>query len=149
VSLEPADLPDPRIVDLLQRQVDRYQGIVTRLAGNSLQVKTWCITSTAAISALAVNNSRADLFGVAIAVLVVFMVLDVNYLWLERRFRDASYLLVRKVEDGKIDDFRELFQNRPPPRSDSTGVTSVLRSFTILPFYAVVAALLILGLLTT
>lgn len=149
MSIDPSDLPDERIVDLLDKQVGRYQAIVARLANNSVQVKTWCVTAVGAVSALAVNNHRASLFGVALAILALFMFLDVNYLWLERRFRNGAYVLVRRVLDGEVDSMREFFANRPPPRSSSPRISTVVKSFTILPFYSVMAALLVVGLITT
>src|SRR3954468_15616571 len=109
-SVEPG-VPEPRIVELLERQTDRYQGVVSRLANNSVQVKTWCVTAVGAVSAVAVNNGRSSLFLVALAILGVFMLLDVNYLFLERRFRAGAHDLVQKVVSAEQ---RQFFVTRPP-----------------------------------
>jgi hypothetical protein len=149
MSLAPNDLPDARLTELLADQVDRYEAIVARLANNGVRVKTWCVTTIGAVSAVAVNNHRSGLFAVALAILAVFMVLDVQYLWLERRFREGSHELVRRVESGEVDRLREFFTNRPPPRSRRGSVVEVIRSFTIFPFYLGAGLLLLLGLVTT
>src|SRR2546430_1104621 len=130
VSFAGSDLPDERIADLLDKQVNRYQAIVARLANNSVQVKTWCVTAVGAISAIAVNNHRAGLFGVALAILGLFMALDVQYLWLERRFRDASHTLVQHVATDEVGNLRDFFSSHPPPRSQRGTVADVIKSFT-------------------
>jgi hypothetical protein len=156
--------PDERSLELLEKQIDRYNGIVSRLANNSVQVKTWCVTAVGAVAAVAVNNGRSSLFVVALAILGVFMLLDVNYLFLERRFRAGAHDLVQRVVSAEQ---RQFFVTRPPAlhgrrlgvglrtflkrvlglRDGGTG--EVMLSFTILPFYLTIACLLLLGAITT
>jgi hypothetical protein len=147
MPLDPSDLPDERMTDLVEKQVVRYDAIVARLANNGVQVKTWCVTTVAAVSALAVNNHRSALFAVGLGVLVLFMALDVQYLWLERRFRDGAHQLVTRIEAGQVASLREFFTNRPPPRSRRGSVLKIVTSFAILPFYGGMAVFLIIGLL--
>jgi hypothetical protein len=146
MPLTPSDLPDERVTDLLDKQVNRYEAIVARLANNGVRVKTWCVTAVGAVSALAVNNNRTGLFAVALAILAVFMALDVQYLWLERRFRAGAHELIQRVASDEVRSVREFFTNRPPPRSRRENVIEVIKSFTIWPFYLAIAALLLLGL---
>ena len=82
MPLDISDLPDARITDLVDKQVNRYQAVAARLANNCVQVKTWCVTAVGAIAALGVNNDKPALFGVGLAIVVIFMALDVQYLWL-------------------------------------------------------------------
>lgn len=168
---------EKEILDLLDKQVTRYQAIVTRLASNSVQVKTWCVTAVGALAAVAVNNDRGGLFFVALAILVIFMLLDVQYLWLERRFRDGAHQLVRQVvgseprplaAGGEGAPLYAFFATRPPAtrggrrlgvairtfmirtfRLTRGGVGETMLSFTILPFYLVIAALLLVGVVAT
>jgi hypothetical protein len=144
-----SDLPDARITELVDKQVNRYHAVAARLANNCVQVKTWCVTAVGAIAALAVNNDEPALFGVGLAIVVTFMALDVQYLWLERRFRDGAHQLVQRAAKGEIEELPELFATRPPPRGQRGSVVSVVTSFTILPFYAFVAALLLVGAVAT
>lgn len=90
----PGDLPEQRTTDLLGDQVNRYEAIVALLATNSVQAKTWWVTTVGAVATLAVNNHRPGLFAVALGILALFMALDVQYLWLERRFRDGAFDLI-------------------------------------------------------
>jgi len=146
--INPDELPDELLLDLLGKQVDRYNAIVSRLASNGVQVKTWCVTAVGAVSALAVNNDDKGLFGVGLAILALFFILDVFYLWLERRFREGGYRLAQKVTDGEVINMLELFTNRPPPRP-SWGIGSVIRSTAIYPFYIVTASLSLIGLVAS
>jgi hypothetical protein len=149
MPLDISDLPDARITDLVDKQVNRYQAVAARLANNCVQVKTWCVTAVGAIAALGVNNDKPALFGVALAIVVIFMALDVQYLWLERRFREGANQLVQRAVKGEIQALSELFATRPPPRGQRGSVVSVVTSFTILPFYVSVAALLLVGAVVT
>ena len=173
MSLDPPGLTDKEILQLLDKQVDRYQTTAARLANNSVQVKTWCVTAVGALAAVGVNNSRSSLFLVALAILLLFMLLDVQYLWLERRFRDGAYRLVAEVVGdnpslyavgGRGTPMKAFFANRAPSvasarrpgvatrdflrrrlRLKRLGLGETMLSFTILPFYLVVAALLLVG----
>jgi hypothetical protein len=149
MPLDVSDLPDARITDLVDKQVNRYQAVAARLANSCVQVKTWCVTAVGAIAALAVNNDKPALFGVGLALVVIFMALDVQYLWLERRFRDGAHQLVQRATRGDIEALSELFDTRPPPREQRGSIVSVVTAFTILPFYAFIAALLLLGAVAT
>ena len=148
MSLVSSDLPEERIVDLLDKQINRYHAIVGRFANNSVQVKTWCVTAVGAVSALAVNNERDSLFLVALAILGLFMLLDAYYLSLERRFRAGGQKLVADVASGSVGHIDRFFVPGPAGSAFS-GVGGALRSVVVLPFYAVTAGLLLVGFLTT
>jgi uncharacterized membrane protein len=142
------DMSDERVLDLLSKQMARYDAIVSRLASTGVQVKTWCVTAVGAISALAVNNKNSSLFAVGLAIVALFMLLDVFYLWLERRFRQGAFDLIHRVADGEVTHLREFFTNRPPPQSRRAAV-GVVFSASIFPFYFMTTTLLVIGLLTT
>src|SRR3954470_13882709 len=93
---------DGEAVALVAVQVDRYQAIIARLAGNSVQAKTWCFTATAAVAALGIGNKHsAGIFAVCLVLLAAFFYLDAYYLTLEQHFREASTTLSRKVALGE------------------------------------------------
>src|SRR4051794_8305121 len=82
--------PDARSLDVLSGQLDRYQAVISRLANNQVQVKTWCVTALAALAALAVNNKEQGPLAIGLVVLCTFFFLDAYYLALERHFREES-----------------------------------------------------------
>jgi hypothetical protein len=139
---------DDRALDLLEKQLGRYQQIVSRLAGNSVQVKTWCCTATAALAAIAIERSRPELFAVALLLVGAFFYLDAYYLVLERHFRNASTDLAERVITGVSFEWRELVVITPTQdaaaswrriaRCGGSSPTSVI--------YGVLAAAAVLGL---
>src|SRR5438132_11650719 len=68
--------------------LNMLQGIITRLAGNSAQCKTWCITIVAAIVAFAGAMKNEKLVALAIIPLAIFGLLDATYLANEQAYRD-------------------------------------------------------------
>jgi hypothetical protein len=144
--------PDPsdRALNLLDEQLGRYQGIIGRLAGNSVQVKTWCFTATAALGALAVERERPALFGIALLLAGTFFYLDAYYLTLEQRFRFASNELAERVAAGDHVELGQLVTIAVP--KGSVTWWSILKcgasSHTAI-VYLVLGAALAVGLLTT
>jgi hypothetical protein len=76
------------------------QAIITRLAGNSAQCKTWCITIVAAIVAFAGAMKSEKLVALAIIPLLVFGYLDASYLANEKAYRDLYNAMAAKIHDG-------------------------------------------------
>lgn len=63
------------------------QAIITRLAGNSFQLKTWTITLVSALFALAAKDSNQYFVLVSYFPIIVFWGLDAYFLDQERMFR--------------------------------------------------------------
>lgn len=144
------DLPPAEIRELLGKQVDRYQAIVTRLANNGLQVKTWCVTALAAVVAIAANGDLPELLLVALVVLATFCLLDAYYLSLERHFREESARLVNRASTLSAEDWTALFQVEGPGGSRRWGrVLACASSLAISPFYVGVGLVLLVGSLVT
>lgn len=61
------------------------QAVITRMAGNSFQVKTWCITLVAALLTLSAKEARYLVF-VAYLPVLMFWWLDALFLRQERLF---------------------------------------------------------------
>ena len=88
----------------VQKSVEILQGIITRMAGNSAQCKTWCISLSSAILVVSVTTKRPVVAFVAFLPTVILMLMDAYYLSLERDFRKAhTYFLDR-------DDIREVYR---------------------------------------
>lgn len=76
------------------------QAIIARLAGNSAQCKTWCITIVAALVAFAGAMKNERLVALAIIPLAIFGVLDAAYLANEKAYRDLYNRMAEKIRDG-------------------------------------------------
>lgn len=142
------DLPDRELLDLLERQLARHQAVISRLANNSVQVKTWCVTALAALVALATNNREPELVLVGVMLLAAFFVLDSYYLVLERHFRRESARLVDDVAADSLDDWRALLRVEGPGLSGAQWrpIASCWKSLAVSPFYVGLGALLLVGL---
>lgn len=77
------------------KQSEMLQSTIARMANNSLEVKKVGITVWAAIVGFGFTNHSADLFVLAFVSFVLFGILDVYYLYLERQFRDNFNRLTR------------------------------------------------------
>lgn len=135
--------PDPSVLELLNKQLDRYQAVISRLANNQVQVKTWCVTALAALAALAVNNDQQGPLVIALVVVIAFFFLDAYYLSLERHFRGQSHRAVEEVfASGESPSWAELFRMEGSRARPATGlasrqeVRSVACRFAVLPWAA-------------
>jgi hypothetical protein len=143
-----AELPDQRTLDLLDRQLGRYQDLVGRLASASAQVKTWCVTVVAGLVAVAVGQHRSALVLLGLVVLIPFAYLDAYYLALERGFRRSSRDLVERVAGDHLDDWTKLVTVEAPGAHEGwRTIVSCARSTGIWPFYLALAVLLAAGAL--
>ena len=134
--------------ELLENQLNRYQAIISRLAGNSVQVKTWAFTATAALAALAIDQDEVALWVVSLVLLAAFFYLDAYYLALEQHFRATSNSL---AEDGSRRESIELSRLLVIERSAATWrrvITCGARSHTAV-IYLVVTGGLVAGLIAT
>ncbi len=105
------------------------ESVIARMAGNSLQVKCWCL----AIVSAAVVLSRSDIIVVCILPVILFCCLDVYYLSLEKSYREL-YNDVRQKDDSDIDFSMSI-------RSVQKRVS--FKSWSVWPFYLSMAVLLI------
>ncbi|MDY0144035.1 MAG: hypothetical protein RBR97_19310 [Bacteroidales bacterium] len=63
------------------------ENTITRLGGNSFNLKGWCITIVAAFLAIYADKGNPIFLYVAIAPTVLFWILDAKYLRAERQYR--------------------------------------------------------------
>jgi hypothetical protein len=73
------------------------QGIITRLAGNSAQCKTWCLTLVTALIAFAGAAHAIAPIQITILPIAMFLVLDAAYLGVERAYRDLYNTTVHDI----------------------------------------------------
>ena len=71
----------------VQTHITVHQSIIARMATNSMNCKTWCISLVSAIIALGVTKESWHISAIAILPLSVFWFLDAYYLKLEKTHR--------------------------------------------------------------
>jgi hypothetical protein len=89
--------PPNEVPPYWMKQSDMLQGVINRMAANSLEVKKFGVTVWTAIVGFGVQNDNNGFFVLALAAVIVFGVLDLYYLFLERKFRDNFSRLSRLI----------------------------------------------------
>ena len=146
---------NPLITDLnsgaLQKTFEFYQNIITRMADNSRNCKTWCLTLVSAIAVWTFRVEQPCLLQFALLPSLMLWFLDAYYLHQERGFRTRYNALVEKLhEDGLTQDQLYVIRTgKLDARAHSRwsdAPQSFLRMFdspSTLPFYGLITALLI------
>ncbi len=139
-------MSEPHILDResssVQAHMTMLQGIIGRMADNSRVCKMWCVTLVSAILALVAFRGYANHIFIALLPTAMFFLLDAYYLALERSFRGAYNDFVDKIREGRY-AASDLYVV-PPPKSLAHGtIRAMFRSFSTLPFYALVAGTLL------
>ena len=73
------------------------QNAIDRMSRCSFQSKAWCVTIISALVALYLNANNKGCIGIAIMASVLFMLLDVYYLYLERGYIEL-YNIVAEIK---------------------------------------------------
>ncbi|MBD2058313.1 hypothetical protein H6F88_20320 [Oculatella sp. FACHB-28] len=89
--------------EYLIKQAEMLQNAIARMATNSLTVKQVGLTVWAAIVGFGFTNENPALFVLAFVAFALFGLLDIYYLYLERKFRDNFNRLAR-ILGGYISD---------------------------------------------
>jgi hypothetical protein len=109
------------------------QSVIQRMAANSVQCKTWCVTLVSAILILITDKNRPYLVGIGLYPIVIFGVLDAYYLGLEKQFRESYDAFVRKLHAGTLTP-DDLFHVAPKGDSSKYQIQA-LKSFAVWGFY--------------
>ena len=125
----------------IQLHLQILQGIITRMASNSANGKTWCITIVAAILALAVDQGSTQMVILAGIPVLLFVLLDAYYLSLERHFVGEYRSAVQKINSG---DFSEadafVLGEKLSDATTASNTFKAIGSFSVWPFYSILAA---------
>lgn len=116
-----------------QSHLTMLQAIIQRMSSNSASCKTWCVTLVSGLIVVLVNNSKVWALPVILVPILLFFVLDVYYLSLEKRFRDSHNNFIRKLHDGSL-AVSDLYVIGPAGNPKKAYLESLL-SFSIWPFY--------------
>ena len=120
------------------------QGVIQRMGENSRACKVWCVTLVSAILVLVAQTGDPRHALIALAPTALFFVLDAYYLALERGFRESYSAFVDKVHGGEVTT-SDLYAVAASGSTAAGVVWAMFRSFSVLPFYVVVAAMVLLA----
>lgn len=97
-----------KLQNVLHKELDLIQAVITRMAQNSFYMKGWCITLVAAIFSLSKKVGTVKDVAMPLAIMAAFFwVLDTNYLSLEKKYR-GLYTWVLEHRLAK-DDYVNLY----------------------------------------
>ena len=109
ILTEPANpIKDNR--DFLLKQSDNLQTVVARMATTSTELKKLAMTVWTALTGFGFTNHKLSLFILAMVTVFLLGLLDVYYLYLERRFR-KSFKRLAGVIAGLDNNAKKLFES--------------------------------------
>lgn len=79
--------------DYLLKQSDMLQGIINRMAGNSLTIKQLTLTIWTGVVGFGFTSNEPSLFLLVLIPTAILACLDASYLYYERRFRENFNIL--------------------------------------------------------
>jgi len=138
------NIPTPESSSV-QSYLNILQNIISRMAGNSVSCKTWCITLVSGILVVITDKAKPNYGWLALIPAVLFLFLDAYYLGQERAFRATYNDFVRKMHIG-IAEPTDLFIVAPLKGFNVIAATlqSTL-SFAIYPFYLTLIVMIVIA----
>lgn len=129
----------------VQTHITNLQGIIARMSQLSANTKTWCITVIAAIFVISTNLTDLSVIWVSIVPLFLFLVMDMQYLALERRFRDMYDDFISGLHKGEVTE-EMIFVIKPWDdwQAMLLHFFKAFFSFAIIPFYGLLLFLIAL-----
>ena len=119
------------------KHLELIQGVINRMAANSLHLKGWSVVFVSALFVLAAIEASARFAALAYFPAVMHWVLDGYFLWQERLFR-RLYDAVRAKSDDEID-----FSMNTGPYGQQESWSQALFSKTLLIFHGAVVGTII------
>jgi hypothetical protein len=128
----------------VQSYLTILQAVIGRMASNSANCKTWCITLVSAIVVIIADKGKPSYVWISIVPIVLFLVLDSYYLSLERQFRGVYNDFIRKLHFGNA-TVEDVFYVAPRAGGPATSalILKASASFSVWPFYALLALMLL------
>jgi hypothetical protein len=137
--------------DIIHKELDLIQAIVTRMASNSFQVKTWLIGILSALIAFEKDTIFAQAAGEKLLSIqmnaflflpiLCFWYLDAFFLSTEKLYRELYKWVVkyRPVTDAYLYDLNTFKRKVEDVEEDlmkpGNSISDMMRSKTLLPFY--------------
>lgn len=129
----------------VQSYLNILQSIINRMANNSSNCKTWCITIVSAIIIVIADKVKPNYMWIALFPIIMFLMLDAYYLGQERSFRQIYNNFIERIQSNSatINDLYIIFPMKGKNIFQST--LKAVTSFSIYPFYITLLILLIVG----
>ena len=119
----------------VQSYLNILQGIITRMATNSANCKTWCVSLVSAILVVIADKNKPNYAWITLIPIVLFFLLDSYYLGQERNFREIYNNFVKELHSGEVATDK-LFVLKPPKGINVVNLLfSSSLSFSVYPFY--------------
>ena len=126
---------------MIHFHLESMRSVIERMAANSESSKTWCISLVSAIIVVVSEEKTPRLIWLALLPTIMFFVLDVYYLSLERGFRSSYARFVKKLRNSSL-GLDDLYLFDPGDVGDQ--VIKAISSFSIWPFYGLLTGGIIL-----
>lgn len=124
-------------IEVKIRYLEMIQSIMTRMSTNSFMLKGWAVTLIAGIFALSAKEANPIYFLLAYVPAILFWLLDVYYLMLERQYKHLYDLSTEKT----ISEIDFKIKRPKPSWENKTHYCQCLVSTTELFFYVPTAIL--------
>lgn len=129
----------------VQNYLGILQSVISRMANNSTNCKTWCITLVSAIIVVIADKEKPNYVWTALLPVVLFFFLDAYYLAQERSFRLTYNDFVKKIQTNSV-SASDLFIVAPIKGFNVPKATfEAVFSFAVYPFYVTLIVLLFIG----
>lgn len=124
----------------VQAHIAMLQGIISRMANNSANCKTWAVTIIAAMLVLiADENMGFSNIEICYIPVALFFFLDCYYLGLEKAFIKEQESFLQKVPSGDYVDDLYVIKGLPKFGEQLWNTINALKSFSTTPFYGFIA----------
>ncbi|MGI2907186.1 hypothetical protein [Tolypothrix sp. VBCCA 56010] len=132
--------------DAVQSYLNILQGVVARMATNSANCKTWCISLVSAILVVIADKNKPNYAWISLIPIGLFFLLDSYYLGQERSFRKIYNDFIKELHSSGEVTIDKLFVLKPPQGMNVVNLllTSSL-SFSIYPFYLTLVVTVIIA----
>lgn len=122
----------------MQGFISQLDNIINRMANNSTNAKNWLMTLIAAVIAIQWSQNNLDKILWILIPTALFMLTDMYYLRMERRFKDIQTTFIKDVREGK--DIRNTVYSIPKSSKceQICNTFCTLDSLSIWPFYLIV-----------
>jgi hypothetical protein len=132
MSAAPPSLLWPADNPAVTAHLNTLQGIITRLANNSVSCKTWCLTLVGAMVSLAGAAHAPAILGFVFVPIILFGILDTMYIAQEAAYRALYGSVVESVRNATY-SLATAYETKAP--IGATDVLNAVGSWAIWPVY--------------
>jgi hypothetical protein len=145
----------------VQSYLNILQGVISRMATNSSNCKSLCITLVSAIAVVITDKEKTAYAWIAFIPILLFFFLDSYYLGLEQGFRGTYNDFLKKVQNttATVNDLFILIPKKEVKERQADGsvikkiqafnpvdgTLKAMTSFAVYPFYLTLLIVLLLG----